>query len=328
MEKKWKSRKSGFQESLIYLDQRRKGLANSLKTPWPKFNDAGCAGIEWHSLTIIAGRPGSFKTGIKDQIIRESFELNPKEEFRVLDIELEMLARTSTIREYCNILGKSYKYLCSASGNTLSDIEITKCYDYAKKISNHPIDISENPCTVYEFKRMVDDYMEEYSTIVDEQKVYTKTLITLDHTILIKKEGGNKDVNGMLYDLGEVTTQLKRKYPIAFVFLSQLNRNIESPERNEDGKYGNYILSSDIFGSDAMMMFADVVIGINRPALQKIKFYGPDRYIIDDDKVLVLHWIKTRNGDNRLSFFRCEFDKMRIIEMNTPGTQQGRSSNK
>lgn len=323
METRWKNRKSGFQESLQYLDNRRKGLANSLKTPWEKFNDAGCAGIEWHTLTIIAGRPGSMKTAIKDQIIREAFELNPDETFRVLDIELEMLARTSAIREYSSVLGKSYKYLCSASNNNLTDEELNRCIEHARKSISNPVDITENPITVLEFKKLVEDYMEAYTTIIDGVKTYIKTLITLDHTILIKK--GGTDINTMLYDLGETATQLKRKYPIAFIFLSQLNRNIESPERNEDGKYGNHVLSSDIFGSDAMMMFADVVIGINRPALQKIKFYGPDRYIIDDDKVLVLHWIKTRNGDTRLSFFRCEFDKMRIIECNTPPTQQSRS---
>jgi len=32
--------------------------------------------------------------------------------------------------------------------------------------------------------------------------------------------------------------------------LSQLNRNIDNPERAEEGKYGNYVLESDIFGAE------------------------------------------------------------------------------
>ena len=125
----------------------------------------------------------------------------------------------------------------------------------------------------------------------------------------------------MLNKLGEALTFLKRLYPISFIVLSQLNRNIDKPERNEDGKYGNYILESDVFGADALLQHADTLVGINRPAKQKIRFYGPEKYVIDDDKVLVMHFLKCRNGDNRLSFFKAEFEKMTIKEMLTPLTK-------
>jgi len=127
-----------------------------------------------------------------------------------------------------------------------------------------------------------------------------------------------------LYNLGEMVTELKRRYPIAFIILTQLNRGIDNPERNEDGKYGNYILESDIFGSDALLQHADTLIGINRPAKQKIRFYGPDKYIIENDRVLVLHFLKCRNGDARMSFFKAEFERMRISEMPTPPQQEKR----
>ena len=103
-----------------------------------------------------------------------------------------------------------------------------------------------------------------------------------------------------------------------FIALSQLNRNIDKPERAQQAKYGNYILESDIFGSDAMLQHADTLIGINRPAKQKIRLYGPDRYIISSDRDLVLHFLKARNGDTRMSFFKAVFEEMRIEEMSTP----------
>ena len=65
-------------------------------------------------------------------------------------------------------------------------------------------------------------------------------------------------------------------------------------------------------------------IGINRPANKFIEYYGPERFIIHDDTVLVFHFLKCRNGDTRMSFFRAEFDKMEIHEMPTPGIQQKR----
>jgi hypothetical protein len=233
-----------------------------------------------------------------------------------------MIARTSAIREYSSVLGKPYKYLCSAAG-TITDEDLQVCYNYAKERVQYPIDIVEDPCTVNEFKEIIKDYMEYYAeSDEDGEKAFKRTIITLDHSLLLKKAPFEKDKYDTLYNLGEALTELKRKYPIAFIILSQLNRSIDNPERSEDGKYGNYILESDLFGADALLQHADTLVGINRPGKQKIRLYGPDRFIIEDDKVLVMHFIKCRNGDARMSFFRAEFEKMKIVEIATPPQQE------
>ena len=126
----------------------------------------------------------------------------------------------------------------------------------------------------------------------------------------------------MLYNLGEAITFMKKNYPVSFIILSQLNRNIDSPDRAEDGKYGNYVLDSDIFGADALLQHSDTLIGINRPGLKKIKFYGPDRFIIPDDTTIVFHFLKSRNGDTRISFFKLDKQLMKIVEIETPPQQQ------
>lgn len=326
---KWTNQRQGFLDSLHYMQGRMRGEIKSFKTPWPKVNDATTDGFEWHSVTVIGGRPGSGKTLIKDQIVREGFKLNAGENFRVLEFQFEMLARTSAIREYSSVLGKSYKYLCSADGK-ISPEDLRACHDYAKERVKYPIDVVEEPCTVKELKEIVQAYMEEHATTETVEgvpvKVYKKTVITLDHSLLLKKNklDGEKDKHDTLFALGEAITDLKRRYPIHFIILSQLNRGIDSPERNEDGKYGNYVLESDIFGADALLQHADTLIGINRPGKQKIKYYGPDRYIIDDETILVFHFLKCRNGDTRMSFFKAEFSKMKVVEINTPGQQEKR----
>jgi replicative DNA helicase len=319
----WNSQREGFLDSLNYMKGRQEGRIKSLKTPWDKFNDATTDGLEWHSMTVIGGRPGSGKTLIKDQIVREAFILNQGESFRVLEFQFEMLARTSAIREYSSVLGKSYKYLCSADGKLTTE-DLQKCYQHAVERVKYPIDVVENPITVNELKDIVQQYM-NFHAIRDEDKnfvAYCKTVVTLDHSLLLKKAPFEKDKYDTLYNLGEAITELKRKFPIAFIILTQLNRGIDNPERNEDGRYGNYILESDIFGSDALLQHADTLVGINRPGKQKIKLYGPDKYLIEDDRILVLHFLKCRNGDNRMSFFRAEFEKMRISEMETPPKQE------
>jgi replicative DNA helicase len=148
---KWKDIKDGYKESLVYLDGRRKGLIKSIKTPWSKFNDATTDGIEWNTITVIGGRPASGKTLIAEQIVRESFALNPDEEFRVLQFQFEMLARTQAIREFSSVIGRSYKYLCSADGK-LTDEDLQRCLKYAKNKVNQPINIVDTPMRAVKMK--------------------------------------------------------------------------------------------------------------------------------------------------------------------------------
>lgn len=314
-EEAWVGQYAAFNEALKYMYRRQTGEEKSIYTPWPKFNDATTDGLEWNTLTVIGGRPGSGKTLIKDQIVRESFILNPADDFRVLEFQFEMVGRTSAIREFSSITGKTYKELCSAGSKLKTDV-LNKCHEYAKGRVKHPVDIVSKPMTVNQMREQVDMYMNMHKG--------TNTIITLDHTMLVKRAPYQNSSLDMLFELGEFFTQTKREYPCLFVVISQLNRNIDNPDRSIDGKYGNYVLESDIFGSDAMLQHADTLIGINRPAKQKIRYYGPDRYIIEDDRTLVLHFLKARNGDARMSFFKAKFEQMEIAEMNTPAQQERR----
>jgi replicative DNA helicase len=317
----WKNKKEAYKEALHYLKGRQEGKIKSWLTPFSKLNDAVVNGLEWHSLIILGGRPGSGKTAIKDQIINESFKLNPDMKFRVLEFSLEMVNKVSVIREFSSITSKSYKELCSADQKISNDI-IIDCYNHAKKSVDNPIDIVNEAPTVEEFEAAVKQYMEEHCQVINEEgiskKIYTNTVITIDHSVLLRKSKHHSTSTDMLYELGSTLTDLKRRYPIIFIVLSQLGRSIDTAERNENGKYGNYILESDLFGGDALMQHAEVVIGINRPALRKIKLFGPDKYIIDDDNILVWHFLKCRNGDLRMSFFKAEFHKMKISEISPP----------
>lgn len=329
---KWKTQREAFIESLSYLQGRQNGTITSIKTPWVKFNDATTAGIEWHSTTVIGARPATGKTLIKDLLITGAFQLNPLMNFRVLEFQFEMLGKNSVIREYSKVTGGTYKYLCSADGK-LTDEDFEKCKAYAKAKLKFPIDIVEEACTVPEFKDIIEDYMLLHSSTKTEKntttgkneviKVYKNTIITLDHSLLLDNQPYGNDME-MLKALGKTLTALKRKYPIAFIILSQLNRNIDAPERNEDGKYGNFILPSDIFGSDALLQHADTMIGLNRPGKQKIRYYGVERYIIENDNVLAMHFLKCRNGETGIGFFNTLFHKMDMEELATPAKQERR----
>jgi len=334
----WKSQREGFLEALNYMKGRMNGTITSLHTPWRKFDDAGIDGIEWNSVVVIGARPGNGKTLIKDQIVRESFKRNPGEDFRVLEFQFEMLQRTSAIREFSSVTEKTYQYLNSAErdehGNIihLTPEQLEVCFQYAKERVKYPIDIVDTAATVEAIARTIDQYLHHYSVVEEtpegDKRIYKKTLITLDHTILVKQAPHEKAKQDMLYALGEMLTAKKRQYPISFIVLSQLNRNVDDPDRCKDGQYANFILESDFFGADAMLQHADIQIGVTCPAKRYITRYGPDRYIVDDETLLVMHFIKCRNGSGRVSFFKSEFQKMMISERATPPTEERKISTK
>ncbi len=322
----WTDQKSAYQSALSYIKGRQQGQIKSFRTPWARVNEAGVDGFEWHSLTVIGGRPGTGKTLIKDQIVREAFKQNIGQNIRVLEFQLEMVARVSKIREFSSVLSKPYKYICSADNtNKLTNEDFNKLHEYSKAqvgIDRTPVDIVEQAVTVEQFKNIIEQYLKNHSQIINGKTEYTNTVVTLDHSILLKLSKQHNGTTDMLYELGETITELKRKYPIAFIVLSQLGRHTESTERNENGKYGNYVLETDLFGGDALFQHADIVIGVNRPGPKHIDYYGPERYIVDSDNLLIFHFLKVRNGDTRISFFDAEFEKMSISERAYPPAQQ------
>lgn len=322
----WKSNKTIYEEGLWYMEGRRTGKIKSFKTSLDSFNEAGLDGIEYHSAIILGARPGDFKTSIVTQFIKNAFELNVDPLFRILNFSFDMYGRTTAIREFTSVTNKSYKELCSA-GSILDKMEIDKCSEYAKIKMNLPIDRVDEPCTVAKFKEIIMAYMSKYAlrdSITKEfirndfgKIIYPNVFIPVDHSLLFEKDRGERDTLDMLYNLGRAVNFLRKIYPIAFLILSQLNRSADAAERNENGRIGNYLNSTDLFGSDALYQYADGVVLYNRPGKKGIHWYGPENYIIEDEFVLVGHWVKTRNGANAIVFHRADGKTMTIKDIAT-----------
>lgn len=309
------SERDALRKALLKMKARRSGELKSLKSSWPKFNDAFCDGLEWRTITVVGARPGTGKTLFMEQLISDIIEENKDHKFRVLKFQFEMLDETNGIRKLSLNTASDYNTLMSKGEPVDKDL-YAKCVQYYEQTAETDvIDVVYDPCTVDEMCATIHYYMEAHK---DEQGNYTNALVTIDHSALLKVGKGQKDKFEVLYALGEALTYMKKHYPVAFLVLSQLNRNIDNPDRSKDGDYGNYVLDSDLFGADALLQHADVVLGINKPSIRKIRFYGPERFIVNDEDLLAFHFLKSRNGTTRLSFFKLDRDNMRIIEIETP----------
>ena len=309
------SERDALRKALLKMKARRSGELKSLKSSWPKFNDAFCDGLEWRTITVVGARPGTGKTLFMEQLISDIIEENQDHKFRVLKFQFEMLDETNGIRKLSLNTGSDYNTLMSKGEPVDKDLYLRCVQYYEDSARNDVIDVVYDPCTVDEMCATIHYYMEAHK---DEDGNYTNTLVTIDHSALFKVGKGQKDKFETLYALGEAMTYMKKHYPVAFLILSQLNRNIDNPDRSKDGDYGNYVLDSDLFGADALLQHADVVLGINKPSIRKIRQYGPERFIISDEDTLAFHFLKSRNGTTRLSFFKLDRNSMRIIEIATP----------
>ena len=309
------SERDALRKALLKVKARRSGELKSLKSSWPKFNDAFCDGLEWRTITVVGARPGTGKTLFMEQLISDIIEENKDHKFRVLKFQFEMLDETNGIRKLSLKTGSDYNTLMSKGEPVDKDL-YARCVQYYEETEKTDvIDVVYDPCTVDEMCATIHYYMEAHK---DETGNYTNALVTIDHSALFKVGKGQKDKFEVLYALGEAMTYMKKHYPVAFLILSQLNRNIDNPERSKDGDYGNYVLDSDLFGADALLQHADVVLGINKPSIRKIRFYGPERFIVNDEDLLAFHFLKSRNGTTRLSFFKLDRENMRIVEIETP----------
>ena len=309
------SERDALRKALLKMKARRSGELKSLKSSWPKFNDAFCDGLEWRTITVVGARPGTGKTLFMEQLISDIIEENKDHKFRVLKFQFEMLDETNGIRKLSLNTASDYNTLMSKGEPVDKDLYLRCVQYYEETEKTDVIDVVYDPCTVDEMCATIHYYMEAHK---DEEGNYTNALVTIDHSALLKVGKGQRDKFEVLYALGEALTYMKKHYPVAFLVLSQLNRNIDNPDRCKDGDYGNYVLDSDLFGADALLQHADVVLGINKPSIRKIRFYGPERFIVNDEDLLAFHFLKSRNGTTRLSFFKLDRENMRIIEIETP----------
>lgn len=103
-------------------------------------------------------------------------------------------------------------------------------------------------------------------------------MIILDHTLLV--EGQNREsALQVISELQKLFIKVKKLPNTTIIQLSQMNRNIENPERINNPSM-HYPMRSDISSADTMFHASDYVICIHRPELLNIQQYGPNRLLV------------------------------------------------
>jgi replicative DNA helicase len=111
-----------------------------------------------------------------------------------------------------------------------------------------------------------------------------------DHALLTKREGS---VLETISNLLQVFIQVKKLPYTSVILLTQMNRNIESPERINNPS-AHYPMRSDLSSSDAVFQGSDYVLALHRPELLGIQEYGPSK--LPTQNKVYMHILKNRDA--------------------------------
>lgn len=271
-------------EAVEYIRKRKNHEIQSLRTRWNKFNKSCMGGIEPNTIYTIVGISGSGKSSFVNTLETDLIDLNSNQDVIVLNFSFEMLSSRQVGRKISSKLRQTTAELYSAN-NELTDDLLDRVEQTSQQIKSYPIYYVDTPGTVEDIASTINYF---YETKAKDKKF----VIILDHTLLV--EGQNREsALQVISELQKLFIKVKKLPNTTIIQLSQMNRNIENPERINNPSM-HYPMRSDISSADTIFHASDYVICIHRPELLNIQQYGPNRLLVKNK--VYLHILKNRDA--------------------------------
>ena len=271
-------------EAVEYIRKRKNHEIQSLRTRWNKFNKSFMGGIEPNTIYTIVGISGSGKSSFVNTLETDLIDLNSNQDVIVLNFSFEMLSSRQVGRKISSKLRQTTAELYSAN-NELTDDLLDRVEQTSQQIKSYPIYYVDTPGTVEDIASTINYF---YETKAKDKKF----VIILDHTLLV--EGQNREsALQVISELQKLFIKVKKLPNTTIIQLSQMNRNIENPERINNPSM-HYPMRSDISSADTIFHASDYVICIHRPELLNIQQYGPNRLLVKNK--VYLHILKNRDA--------------------------------
>lgn len=290
-------------ETLEYIDMRRKHEIEPLRTRWKKFNRVCNGGIEQGCVYTIVGASGSGKSSFANMLETDLISLNSNKDIIVLSFSFEMISSRQVGRKISNATGRTTSELYSAETD-IKDDEFVRIAQEAEELSKYPIYYVDTAATVEQIESTIEYFQQNLAK--------DKWLIViLDHTLLVR---GKSDESALIIirDLQNCFINAKKVGCTSIIQLSQMNRNIESPDRINNPAC-HYPMRSDISSADSIFQGSDVVIVIARPEILGFTIYGPHRLPVQNK--IYLHILKNREGQLAILDFENDLAHNNIIEI-------------
>lgn len=307
-------------EIVSYIQDRRTHRVNSLATRWKKFNNLTMGGIEPNAIYSIAGISGSGKSAFANTLETDLIDLNPKENIVILSFSYEMLSSKQVGRKLSYKLKKTTSELYSSSEyGIISEEEFANVERESKTIVDYPIYYVDTPGNVQEMNNTIKFFIE---TIAKGKWL----VIIIDHTLLIKGSGTGNE-REIIVELEKMLMEAKKIGKTSIIQISQMNREIEKPERINNSSL-HYPQRSDISSSDAVFQASDYVFVIHRPEVLGILSYGFQNLPVKD--YVYLHCLKNREGQLKILRFMndLKYNNLKEPEEEDENTTQENNTTK
>jgi replicative DNA helicase len=295
------------QEARKLITDRRDGLVKSIRLPWQKLNEYTLDGLEWGTFTTWGGMSSSGKTAVISQLSRTVHDLNPDLEFIVLIFSFEMTAAKMLIRDIIASTKIHRETLLSARGHQIGEGQLVSVDRYLNSIKNKEVYLWEKPITGEDYVKVCRE--------VYKQSEGKKLLVLGDHSLLFKSRSAELKERELLVNLSLDIMEIKNEGWSSHVLLSQLNREIERPERRGMKSALNYPGKSDLFASESLFQASDYVVIMHRPFLLKFigPTYGPNGLSTEAEDTY-FHILKSREGEIGICKMRADFRNMSILD--------------
>lgn len=271
-------------EAVEYIRKRKNHEIQSLRTRWNKFNKSCMGGIEPNTIYTIVGISGSGKSSFVNTLETDLIDLNSNQDVIVLNFSFEMLSSRQVGRKISSKLRQTTAELYSAN-NELTDDLLDRVEQTSQQIKSYPIYYVDTPGTVEDIASTINYF---YETKAKDKKF----VIILDHTLLVEDQNRESALQ-VISELQKLFIKVKKLPNTTIIQLSQMNRNIENPERINNPSM-HYPMRSDISSADTIFHASDYVICIHRPELLNIRQYGPNRLLVKNK--VYLHILKNRDA--------------------------------
>ena len=248
------------------------------------------------------------KSAFTNTLESDLIDLNKRQNIIVLSFSFEMVSSRNVGRKLSNRLRRTTSELYSAEAD-LTDSEFQKVETTAKEIKDYPIYYVDTPSSVEEIEATIDYFHENMAK--DKWLV-----VILDHALLV--EGDSE--RGTIVNLQKMFIRKKKLKNTSIIQITQLNRNIEQPERLNNPS-SHYPMRSDLSASDAIFQASDYVIVLSRPELLNLQFYGINRLPVKNK--VYIHFLKVRDaGEPCILEFDNELKYGNLIETTYAPEQQ------
>jgi replicative DNA helicase len=292
-----------YKEALSDMGARLRGEAKSYSTGWATLDPLWFKGVEAGDIVTLAGTSGTGKTAFIGQMLRQMCSIH-KGDVAVLFFTFEMAAKRLVTRMIANEKKFTLKQLLQASeAGNISEYEYKQLLNERPAFSRANLFFDQTVSSAEGMRAKIREFR-KYIKNVPGISSDALVLVVLDHLLLAAKGTMSMTDQNLLESVMAMQNEEKKVGNIAFIDLSQLNREFDSAERVEKVTR-QYPIKSDIFGSDKVYHYSDVVAILDNPHERGIvNIYGhkklPVGRTIPNTDVVVpyvfLHNLKVRDG--------------------------------